>query len=455
MSAIPGTILKAVAVKSGLLDSAMMTETYIQLRTVTFESNGGNVIDTQDVADGGTVTAPAAPSKTGHDFGGWYSNSGLTTAYDFSTPVSADITLYAKWIVGSEAEFARTYYATLAGAISVASGSSGSPSVITILRDIDITAATSLDSGKHIKLTVPTNATHVIKRGGTYTGSLFTVPSGASLTLEGNGTGEMVMDGGAVWSTDVPATRTSSGLTATASLITVSGTLVINSGAVLQNNVNTGTGGGVTITSGGTATLSGGTIKANQAETGGGFYINVGTLTFNSGTISANTGTSNSHTAGGGGIHVTGTAEVTRGIVTLSDGAFIEDNYMTGATYGWGAGIQIGAFGTVNMQGGVIRRNLGGSGAGIDLVAATSILNMSGGTIGGSSADGNIASGHTYNEGGGVHKEYGTFIMSGGTISGNTATGGGGASFHGSYSGTGEYSDGSTFTSTSATLTGH
>ncbi|MDR1374262.1 MAG: leucine-rich repeat protein, partial [Treponema sp.] len=32
-------------------------------------------------------------------FGGWYSDSGLTTAWDFNSSVTADITLYAKWTV--------------------------------------------------------------------------------------------------------------------------------------------------------------------------------------------------------------------------------------------------------------------------------------------------------------------------------------------------------------------
>lgn len=65
--------------------------------TVTFDSDGGSEIATQTVPAGSTVAEPVAPTKTDYVFDGWYSDSELTTEYDFSTPVNADITLYAKW----------------------------------------------------------------------------------------------------------------------------------------------------------------------------------------------------------------------------------------------------------------------------------------------------------------------------------------------------------------------
>jgi len=64
---------------------------------VTFESNGGSYIDTQIVNLGGTVNRPIDPTKSGYTFDGWYSNLGSPMAYDFSTPVTGNITLYAKW----------------------------------------------------------------------------------------------------------------------------------------------------------------------------------------------------------------------------------------------------------------------------------------------------------------------------------------------------------------------
>jgi uncharacterized repeat protein (TIGR02543 family) len=44
-----------------------------------------------------TVSEPTDPTLDGHVFEGWYTTSALTTAYDFSTAVTADITLHAKW----------------------------------------------------------------------------------------------------------------------------------------------------------------------------------------------------------------------------------------------------------------------------------------------------------------------------------------------------------------------
>ena len=65
--------------------------------TVTFNTNDGSYIATQTVNSGGTATRPTNPIRSGYTFDNWYSNSGLTTVYNFSTPVTGSITLYAKW----------------------------------------------------------------------------------------------------------------------------------------------------------------------------------------------------------------------------------------------------------------------------------------------------------------------------------------------------------------------
>ena len=65
--------------------------------TVTFASNGGTTVSAQTIVDGQTAVRPVDPSQNGYTFAGWCSDSGLNTQYDFTTPVTADITLYAKW----------------------------------------------------------------------------------------------------------------------------------------------------------------------------------------------------------------------------------------------------------------------------------------------------------------------------------------------------------------------
>ena len=69
--------------------------------TVSFNSNGGSVVASQNVAYNGTATAPASPTRTGYTFAGWYSNSALTTTFSFSTPITSNTTLYAKWTINS------------------------------------------------------------------------------------------------------------------------------------------------------------------------------------------------------------------------------------------------------------------------------------------------------------------------------------------------------------------
>lgn len=69
------------------------TETF----TVTFNTNGGSTIEPVKVASGGKVAKPTNPTKAGSDFENWYSDVALTKVYDFSTAVTADLTINAKW----------------------------------------------------------------------------------------------------------------------------------------------------------------------------------------------------------------------------------------------------------------------------------------------------------------------------------------------------------------------
>jgi len=66
------------------------------LYTVTFNTNGGSPMTSQNVAYNTTAT-PTTPIKVGSIFVGWYSDSGLTTAFVFTTPITGTTTLYAKW----------------------------------------------------------------------------------------------------------------------------------------------------------------------------------------------------------------------------------------------------------------------------------------------------------------------------------------------------------------------
>ena len=62
--------------------------------TVTFNSLLGTTVEPQTVAENGLATKPADPTREGYVFAYWTLNG---VEYDFNTPVTANITLTAKW----------------------------------------------------------------------------------------------------------------------------------------------------------------------------------------------------------------------------------------------------------------------------------------------------------------------------------------------------------------------
>ena len=63
---------------------------------VSFDSNGGTAVDTQkNVQYGTTATKPENPTREGYRFLGWFTEDGK--AFDFSTPITKSMTLFAKW----------------------------------------------------------------------------------------------------------------------------------------------------------------------------------------------------------------------------------------------------------------------------------------------------------------------------------------------------------------------
>ena len=65
--------------------------------TVTFDSNGGSAVDTQEVSIGGQVVRPADPTNGDFEFDGWYTDEACTAPFDFGTAIEKDLTLYAGW----------------------------------------------------------------------------------------------------------------------------------------------------------------------------------------------------------------------------------------------------------------------------------------------------------------------------------------------------------------------
>ncbi|MDR3302585.1 MAG: fibronectin type III domain-containing protein [Spirochaetaceae bacterium] len=182
-------------------------------------------------------------------------------------------------------------------------------------------------------------------------GSLFTVGSGVTLTLDNN----IMLVG-----------RSDN----TTSLVNVysGGTLIMNDGSKITGNTNLTYGsansGGVGVSSGGSFTMNGGTISGNSARYHGGGVYSSGTFTMNSGVIS-----SNSTQYNGGGVYSVGT-------ITMNGGTI---NSNTASTAGSGGGAY--SYGIFIMSGGTISGNsaynMGGG------VYSSGTYTMNGGTISG------------------------------------------------------------------------
>ena len=87
-----------VLAKKRSSSSSTTTPTY----TVQFDTNGGSAVSKVKTDENGKIEKPADPSKEGYVFAGWYSDSKLTKRFDFSTELTANSTLYAKWSENNE-----------------------------------------------------------------------------------------------------------------------------------------------------------------------------------------------------------------------------------------------------------------------------------------------------------------------------------------------------------------
>jgi uncharacterized protein (TIGR02145 family)/uncharacterized repeat protein (TIGR02543 family) len=65
---------------------------------VTFDSKGGAAVSAQSIEHGGKVTEPAAQTRDGYTFGGWFKEATYIDQWIFAADaVTTNVTLYAKW----------------------------------------------------------------------------------------------------------------------------------------------------------------------------------------------------------------------------------------------------------------------------------------------------------------------------------------------------------------------
>ncbi len=145
--------------------------------TVTFDTAGGSSVNAQEIVSGELATKPAtAPTKSGYTFVNWYSDAALTSVFDFSAPITADTTVYAKWSRnssgggggGGSPSYAITVEETKNGDISVSHSRASSGTIVTIT--VNPASGYGLDelrvldkNGKEIELTKKSDSKYAFK----------------------------------------------------------------------------------------------------------------------------------------------------------------------------------------------------------------------------------------------------------------------------------------------------
>ncbi|MDD4082628.1 MAG: leucine-rich repeat protein [Sphaerochaetaceae bacterium] len=127
---------KALKVASIILLACFLTgslfvscKTEIEYETLTFNSNGGSAVTTQQIEKGKTATEPKAPTRPGYEFDDWYIDSEFNNSFEFTKDINENTILYAKW---NTAPFKLTF--------SSADGTENLPADQTINYDIIKTA---------------------------------------------------------------------------------------------------------------------------------------------------------------------------------------------------------------------------------------------------------------------------------------------------------------------------
>lgn len=89
---------KIVPVTSDITYKAQFEECS-KLCLVSFDTNGGtpSTIPSQSVEYGKKASKPTDPSKSTYNFLGWYTDVLFTNLFDFDTPVTTNLSLYAGW----------------------------------------------------------------------------------------------------------------------------------------------------------------------------------------------------------------------------------------------------------------------------------------------------------------------------------------------------------------------
>jgi predicted outer membrane repeat protein len=430
------------------LSAGTLTINAISSYTVTFDADNGTAATTQTVTQGGTATKPADPAKNGYGFAYWF-NTATDTEWDFNTPITANLSLKAKWNIN---QYTVTFNADNGTAVTTQPVTEGNtatkpadpsktytpiglyagtpPTACTFVEwkkpdgtawnftadpvTADITLTAQWTSPSPIDITAETG-NNIVEKAVSYvntnSGSEYTLVLGESvsdvapqtldqddttLTITSDGNTERKISLNAPENTNHFTVGGSSGSPRSAKLI-------IDGYVTLEGSVGNAIrivyvyeGGSLTLK--GNAKLTGSNIGIQTSNPGVGEEVSI--------VMNDNAEISNMTRFS---VYIRGNS-----IFTMNDNTVIQNNGEGGIVVGGGI---------FNMNGGKIidnTNNTSNSGGGVTVRTGT--FNMNGGKISNNSASGN---------GGGVYMQ-GTFVMNSGEISNNTATNGGGINTLGS-----------------------
>jgi uncharacterized repeat protein (TIGR02543 family) len=412
--------------------------------TITFNSNGGSMVDSITGVYGSIINKPADPIKDDLSFGGWYKEAELTNQWNFTIDtVTGNITLHAAWLTEDGVDFGLG--AIISNTFNVSNSSEWDDAVYIIKNSghdknyiINVIGSFDVTGFSGNSYTFGSTRVKVSIRG-----------EGQTLSLPSFGSS------GNILRTTNYQTIILRGLTLLSqggmrSLVYVEdGTVIMHDGKITGSDTTSGqtnsrdSGGGVYLYRG-TFIMYSGEISGNTSRFGGGVYVNGfsdpfhGTFTMYGGKISGNTGSEGLSDSSGGGVFVNG-----YGTFTMYGGE-ISGNDVSGRTSAYGGGVYVNNMGAFYMHGGEIVNNTVssntsayGSGVYVNGPTSTSLQNFPGsfriygGRISGNTNRGVYMNyGHFYMYGGeisgndyGVYVNQGRFYMDKGEISGNTGDG--------------------------------
>lgn len=143
--------------------------------TVSFDSQGGSLVEKQEVKKNDLIMEPDEPIRDGYDFMGWFNliDESSKKKWDFDLDrVNSNLTLYAGWIVNNEEEEINKMFITIFGnklEVSLENNQSVK-ALVEILKQGDITYKASEYGGfemvGNIGLTLPSNDVRVTTEPG-------------------------------------------------------------------------------------------------------------------------------------------------------------------------------------------------------------------------------------------------------------------------------------------------